>query len=565
MNTRSAPAKRAKGPKTEKVRKRSPENNLPHTWRHFFFRWQFAILLAVIIFFGAIRWRLADTPLERDEGEYAYSGQLMLQGIPPYQLAYNMKLPGTYAFYAATLAVFGQTGRGIHLGFLLVNAVCIILLYLIASRLFGALAGVIAGASYAFFSTHQSCLGFAAHATHLVTLAALFGLILALRAEETRRWIFFCGSGLAFGIAFLMKQPGILLGAFAFLYLAVRCWPKDPGGRGQWAKNLGVFLLAAALPFVLTCALLYRAGVFGNFWFWTFSYASRYATTTPMRVGLMELQRTALGFFRAAPWLWILALVGVSTPFWNAPSRRHAFFVFGLLFSSFAAASPGLYFRQHYFIPMLPAIALLIAVAISSFVDLVAAKSTSRWFAALPVLAFVAAWGLAIIHNSDVYFELTPLQACHRFYGGNPFPEAAKVADLLRRLSAPSDTVMVFGSEPEIYFDAQRHSASGYIYMYSLTEDQSYRPVMQQQMMHEVEASRPAYVVMVDFPFSWLIRVDPSQVLAMKNWMARYIADNYEEAGVIGSAPPGSHNPDSNESDQHARPKVKIAIYKRKG
>lgn len=36
-------------------------------------------------------------PLERDEGEYAYAGQLMLQGIPPYQLAYNMKLPGTYA------------------------------------------------------------------------------------------------------------------------------------------------------------------------------------------------------------------------------------------------------------------------------------------------------------------------------------------------------------------------------------------------------------------------------------------------------------------------------------
>ena len=52
-------------------------------------------LLAVIVFglVLAIRIRLLGIPLERDEGEYAYAGQLMLQGIPPYKLAYNMKFP----------------------------------------------------------------------------------------------------------------------------------------------------------------------------------------------------------------------------------------------------------------------------------------------------------------------------------------------------------------------------------------------------------------------------------------------------------------------------------------
>ncbi len=51
------------------------------------------IFLAVIVFglVIAIRIRLLGIPLERDEGEYAYAGQLMLQGIPPYKLAYNMK------------------------------------------------------------------------------------------------------------------------------------------------------------------------------------------------------------------------------------------------------------------------------------------------------------------------------------------------------------------------------------------------------------------------------------------------------------------------------------------
>src|SRR5580704_5484022 len=90
-----------------------------------------ALVLLAIFFFGLIRYRLRDMPLERDEGEYAYSGQLLLQGIPPYKLAYNMKLPGIYVAYASILGAFGQTRAGIHLGLLLVNAATVLVLYLL--------------------------------------------------------------------------------------------------------------------------------------------------------------------------------------------------------------------------------------------------------------------------------------------------------------------------------------------------------------------------------------------------------------------------------------------------
>src|SRR5437868_1972446 len=79
-------------------------------------RWDYVAIFLVIVLTVGIRFRLRDFPLERDEGEYAYAGQLILQGIPPYQLAYNMKLPGTYAAYALIMAVFGQTGFSIHVG-----------------------------------------------------------------------------------------------------------------------------------------------------------------------------------------------------------------------------------------------------------------------------------------------------------------------------------------------------------------------------------------------------------------------------------------------------------------
>jgi hypothetical protein len=97
----------------------------------------------------AIRIRLLGIPLERDEGEYAYAGQLMLQGIPPYKLAYNMKFPGIYAAYALIMSVFGQTITGIHLGLFLVNATTVALVFLLGRKLMNSAAGIAAAASYA--------------------------------------------------------------------------------------------------------------------------------------------------------------------------------------------------------------------------------------------------------------------------------------------------------------------------------------------------------------------------------------------------------------------------------
>ena len=82
-----------------------------------------------------IRWRFLDLPLERDEGEYAYAGQLILQGIPPYQLAYNMKFPGVYFAYAGLMSLFGQIPAGIHDGIILVTSLSIVLIFLIGCEL----------------------------------------------------------------------------------------------------------------------------------------------------------------------------------------------------------------------------------------------------------------------------------------------------------------------------------------------------------------------------------------------------------------------------------------------
>ena len=131
----------------------------------------FELLLLVAVL---VRLRLLDFPLERDEGEYAYAGQLILQGLPPYLLVCNMKLPGIYLAYAAVMAVFGQTTAGIHLGLLVVHLATLPVLYFLARKILDHTGAAIATAAFALMTLSPAYLGLAAHATHFVVLPASF-------------------------------------------------------------------------------------------------------------------------------------------------------------------------------------------------------------------------------------------------------------------------------------------------------------------------------------------------------------------------------------------------------
>lgn len=344
----------------------------------------YVLLAAVILFFGLIRFRLRDIPLERDEGEYAYAGQLILQGIPPYKLACNMKLPGTDAAYAAMMSIFGQTAAGIHIGMIVVVAASTVLIFLLGRRLFDSAAGIVAAASYALLATSPSVLGFAGHATHFIVLAALGGILLLLNAVRSRKkWSSFW-SGTVLGLAFLMKQPGIFFALFAGLYLLIVEWRKKIGWR-DFATLVGVFSFGAALPFGLTCLWLWRAGVFQRFWFWTFTYGRLYGTMVSLRDAPVMLWNNALPVIGPAVLIWIIAVVGFMTVLWDRKASDR-FFLLGFLVFSFLAVCPGFYFREHYFIVILPAVSLLADAAVTGASQRLRGRSTLKWlrFASLP-------------------------------------------------------------------------------------------------------------------------------------------------------------------------------------
>jgi 4-amino-4-deoxy-L-arabinose transferase-like glycosyltransferase len=521
-----------------------------------------ALVVTVVVF---VRIRLLQAPLERDEGEYAYMGQLMIKGVPPYVLAYSMKLPGVSAAYAAIMLLFGQSATGIHLGLLIVNGICAFLVFLLARRLFDRNAAVCSCACFAVLSLSQSVYGIYAHATHFVALFALAGSYILLRTKDAGRKCPLFLSGLCFGVAFTMKQHAALFIVFGVTYLVGRSIQNRGSGAKSVFAGITLFLLGTIIPFALILLYYAKAGRFEPMWFWTVQYASEYASGQTFAQGLPDFAEICGYLFSTQPSLWLLAGVGVAFLCTRRGRCTDKTFLVCFFFFSFLTVCPGLYFRGHYFVTLLPAVALMSGAAIFSLGELLAARKTARYWNCLPLFLFMACVAYGLCHEKNYFYLRTPLEVSRSLYGLNPFPEALQVARYLKDHTTAEDRVAVLGSEPEIYFYADRLSASGYIYMYGLMENQPYAERMQRQMISDIELSHPKYVVLVSVDASWLKR--PSSPRLLSQWQGPFLRTFYQPVGVIDifATEATRYLWDDKVAGYTCRSDSFLTVYKRKG
>ncbi len=511
--------------------------------------------LAVILGGTAlIRLRLLTVPLERDEGEYAYMGQLILRGEVPYLAAHNMKLPGVYYAYAGIMALLGETDVAIRLGLLAINLLAIVLVYLLGRRLLDATAGLVAAATYAVLSVSPAVLGFTANTEHFVVLPMLGGVLLLAAPGAPRPPGSVLAAGLLLGLAFVMKQPGGLFVAFGGLVVVL-------GARASWRRMVGealVFSLAAAMPYALVCLAMWRAGAFAPFWFWTVTYAHEYVTMIPLGVGLAELRAEIVRIPGSTLALWLLAGVGVTTPWWDQRARRAASFLGLFTGCSFLAVCPGLRFTAHYFILLLPAVALLAGAAMSALARRAGVP------AVLAVALPVAAVGLTLVQNARVLLALPPAAVSRAVYGGNPFPEAVEIGRVLATRARPDDRIGVIGSEPQLYFYAGRRAATSFIYMYPLMEPHPFAEQMQREMIAQLERERPRFLVLVNVHTSWSRRPDSS--LLLMTWAERTVSEHYQPIGVAEIVPDREtvYRWDADAAASPARSALYVVVFERR-
>jgi len=479
--------------------------------------------LLVVALFAGLRLRLLDVPLERDEGDYAYHAQLLLQGVAPYTEAYEMRPPGVFAAYAALLAVFGETAEGLHAGLLLMNAATLWLVARIADRGFGGAAGVAAGISFGAVTLSAATAGFTANTEHFVLFFALAGLAQLLLPDRPRPFV----AGALLGLAVLMKQHAAVY--FLPALVAVHWRSRAGCGDARGWRDAARLSAGAILPVTCALAAVAASGAFDRFWLWTVVIPAQYAAAATLASAWDGLRASAPPLAAPLAGYFALALLGVVQLLRTRHPARPFLAAFAL--ATLAAIGAGLRFRPHGWLFLAPLVAFLAAAGVSWAASAWTARLRPHAARALVGALCVSPLLLWLGWERDYLFTLSGAEISRRTFPGNPFAESVEVGHELGQRARPEDRIAIFGSEPQILFYARRRSASPYILTYPLTEEHESAQPMQQEAIAAIERAAPRFVVHVNVRESsfWTPRSD----LTFAKWMTRYTRDHYRPIGVV--------------------------------
>jgi hypothetical protein len=462
------------------------------------------VALAVLagVAFVAIRIPFLSLPLERDEGEYAYVAQRILAGELPYRDAFDQKPPGVFGAYLLAFAIFGPSEEGIHAFAALWTLATALALFALMRRLAGELAAGFAVLAFAVTSTEPRLYATAANTELFMLLPMVASVWAALRAaaRDGIGWWIVCGA-LAAGACWF-KQVAVTSAAFVAGFAALDALARRPRAVSLAVRRLaalGVGAVAVSLPVV---ALFMARGAWDAFLdavlLHNLGYSRAVGLPSAVSQALVALRRQAPSFALA----WVLALAALALP--AAGPARIRLFLGSWCLACLVGVSIGFYFRPHYFVQVLPALAGLVALPLAAAARVLLARP-APWLAwggtaALASLTVVP----HLLANRSVLAAGSPVARSRALYGYNPFPEASRIADHIRLSSGEQETVFVLGSEPEILFHAERRSATRYIFVYPLTGAFPDALERQREAVEELRRLRPRYVVWVNIQASLL-------------------------------------------------------------
>ncbi|MBT2382308.1 glycosyltransferase family 39 protein [Streptomyces sp. ISL-11] len=353
-----------------------------------------------------------------DEGFLATEARMLTQGAVLYRTVVDRKPPVLPWLYELCFTLFGD-GSLLPLKALAVLAQLLtaVLLASLARRRWGERAGRTAGALYLLVS-----IGLAPEDAQAAAFEVFMvpWTVAAMWCADRGRW---GAAGLAVAAAMLTKQTGGAVLAPVLLLL----WTARGRAAGAAALTLGAVLPVAAVACVTGPARLL---------FWSVTGSGTYASVAGSV--LLAIDRAA-----ANASVVCLACAGLLVPAGALVlARRRAAppELWLWLAASAVAVATGFHFFGHYYLQLLPPLALLGTCALCS----------------LPRRMLLTAGGLSVL--SCGWF------LCWGFTGEPPdLPHSVKVARAVRERTAPTARVLFWGMHPEQYWLAGRPPAGRFL------------------------------------------------------------------------------------------------------
>lgn len=470
-----------------------------------------------------------------DESVYSLVANAIADGGKPYVDAVERKPPLLFWTYAAIVELGGKFNWPfLHVVALLWVMATMAGLYLLGLRLFNPLTGLFAAF---FYSLYQPWLVFddlSFNGEMVMNLPIAWAWVIAFSHSRSRVRPELFLSGMLLGAAFLLKQPAAIAAVPLGIYFLLPAYQKSRGLTFlDGVAQAGVFTAGFFGTLALTAVILSKQGILSEGIYWT---------VTDHSVPIV---------FWGRAFFYSLAFVGACLPmvigaaiscrdrdgYWRAyPAERMALCALVIVSAMGAAAGGRFYF--HYYIQLVPPLALLAAPV---FADIFSTAADPRPWLLKPRL--LAVWlGLTVIAFSISHW-----------IGETIRRPAREVGQYLRTHSDPADRLFVWGQAAGVYVDARLPPACRYVVTFPLTGyifggisgiDTHYRivPGSWEKLDQDFNAHPPEFIVeMLDGPKNTQYPIREYPVLA--HWLQRYEPVARFPEGVIYRAvrPPGTN------------------------
>ena len=431
-------------------------------------------------------------PFMRDEGLYATVAQWMLDGAVPYQDAFDNKPPLIFGWYSASFLLFGEHVWAPRLLVAILLSITTALVYVQGRLVFSHNGGVIAALAFALsigiadFQTNAN--------TEYFMLLPMVGALVAFtigRRSGRLSWLLL--AGVLSGLAVMTKQVAI----FNFLALAavpVLFGVREGGLRalvsGRVIRSLAAMALGFSLALAAVAAPFIAAGAFRDLFEAVVVYSLGYSGELSTVDKLDGALKNSWYLMRmAGPWV-ILAVLGVLSVSRDKGMSDRKVLVLWLAACGLGVASTGRFF-DHYFVQLLPAMALLVPAG-ARFLK---GAWSSRWARVAVLLILPASAFTPLLVSAAIYVQ-PGAEARHE----QKYPVAGEGAlendsrDLAAYLASVTDDrdfIYNLGFQSEIYFYAERMSPTRFLFDHPFSVDEKY----EMAALADLQREPPLYIV----------------------------------------------------------------------
>jgi hypothetical protein len=455
-----------------------------------------------------------------DEGVYATMAQGLLDGKVPYRDLFDNKPPLIYGWYAFDFLLLGESVIAPRIVASLLLSFTTLSLFGLARMLLPRDPAYLAAVLFAVTTGIPFvALGANTEAYMLLPLVtSLAAFTIGIHRGGTG-WLLLAGA--LGGLAIMTKQVAVWnLLALAVFSLWWR-WRLD--GLAPRILAPALYLLAgAAATIVLIVIPFAGAGALSDFLYANLAYNWLYLGALSYGERLAQLTNGLLVFSALAAPLVAGAMLGFLTLMRGRRLPMDHMLILWALASLLGVATGGRFF-PHYFLQLLPALAVLTAAAVYRLLLHRQGQSVPKLALLLCVITLAVSLGTnAVLYLAPEAAEKRVAETTleHKQWEDDSEALAVYIGDR----TGPDDTIFNFGREAQIYFYAQRRPAVRYFADWPYWWDES----TLSETIEALRQTKPAYIIDSAQPplFEDYAQYHPQALRA-------FLAENYEYEGKL--------------------------------